>query len=240
MSKDDAAPLEQEVLEAEAVEREAFEARFPPAVFTGIAKALKVRPGPENLARLRGWLLRDFYAYLNVGAPDKGPTREEQIRRLEKLREAATNLHSSITKFEDVWPLNLIGPDGPFATDDVTDRFTATLQVLADTAVGEIEKLRSRQSRRGRPPKNEPFRQLTPTLIRIYQLIRKEPAERPYQLPDSGGIYNSKGSFYPFAVAVWRCLQDNLPSDSLAVIPSTEVGLAEELKKHWPEDRPKR
>ena len=114
------------------------------------------------------------------------------------------------------------------------------MQLLADRAATLIENIASKKSRRGRPIKNAPFRELTPRLIRKYERLTEESAERPYQLPDSGGIYNSKGSFYPFAVAVWRCLQDNLPPDSLAVIPATEAGLAEELKKHWPKDRPKR
>jgi hypothetical protein len=236
--KGDAATLEQEVLEAEAADREAFEARFPAEAFTGIAEALKIRPKPENLSRLRGWLLPEFY-YLSIVVPCKEATREEKIRRLKQLREAATILHSSITMFEDVWPLNLLGPDGPFATDDIIDQFTATLQLLADTSGVEIEKLASSQSRRGRPPKNEPFRQLTPRLVRKYERLVKEPASCPNWLPDSG-IYGSTGSFYPFALAVWRCLQDHLPAEALAAIPSTEGGLAEELKKHWPKGRAKR
>jgi hypothetical protein len=238
MSEDDASAHEQQALEDLAVRQEAFEARFPAEAFKGIAKALKIRPAQEHLSRLRGWLLPEFY-YLYMGVPGKEPTREEQIRRLKKLREAATTLHSSITIIENVWPLNLIGPDGPFATDDITDQFTSTLQILADTAAGEIEKLASRKSRRGRPPKNEPFRQLIPRLVRKYERWTKEPADCPYWLPDSG-VYSSKGSFYRFALAVWRCLQDNLPDEALAAIPSTEGGLAEELRKHWPEKGPKR
>jgi hypothetical protein len=182
MTKDDTTALEQEALEELAAEREALEARFPPKAFTGIAKALEIRSTPENLARLRGWLLRDFYSYLCVGISDKEPTRKERIARLKQLREAATILHSSIANFEDVWPLNLIGPDGPFATDNVTNRFTETLRCLADTAASEIEKLRSRKSRRGRPPKNEPFRQFTPRLVRKYERLMKERAGCPYWL----------------------------------------------------------
>jgi hypothetical protein len=230
---EDTDSLEQEVLEQLAAQQEAFEARFPAEAFKGIAKALKIRPIPENLSRLRSRLLPEFY-YLYLDVQGKKPTREEQIRRLTQLREAATNLHSSITIFEDVWPLNLLGPDGPFATDDMTDQFTATLQLLAETAAGGIEKLASRKSRRGRPAKNAPFRQLTPRLIGMYERHTKQPAGRPYWLPDSG-VYGSKGSFYRFALAVWHCLRDNLPAEARAAIPSTEIGLAEELKKHWPE-----
>jgi hypothetical protein len=233
MSKDDAAPLEQEVLEAEAVEREAFEARFPPAVFTGIAKALKVRPTPENLSRLRHRLLPDFYFYLDTRHRYKEPTRKELIKLLNKLSNAASTLHSSVTSADYTFCLShaFDAPDEGAA--GVTDHFIATLESLAKTAAGLVEKPDFGKSSRGRPSTNEPFRQLTPTLVRIYERVRKEPADHPNWLPDSG-TYGGKGSFYPFALAVWHCLQDNLPVESLAAIPSTEGGLAQELIKNWP------
>ena len=121
----------------------------------------------------------------------------------------------------------------------MTDHFIVTLRLLADTAPGRIETIASEKSRRGRPAKNAPFRGLTPLLIRMYKFIREEPAECPYYLPDSG-VYGSKGSFYPFARAVWRCLRQKLPADARDAIPSTEPALAQELRKHWPQDRPKR
>jgi len=71
---EDADAREQEAAELLAAEQDAFEARFPPEAFTGIAKTLKVRPTPENLSRLRGWLLPDFY-YLYRVVPSKEPTR---------------------------------------------------------------------------------------------------------------------------------------------------------------------
>jgi hypothetical protein len=238
MSEDDAAALEQEVLEAEAAEREAFEARFPTAVFTGIAKALKVRPGPENLSRLRGRLLPEFY-YLHMTVLKKEPTREEQINQLRKVYEAASTLHSCLTAFNRIWlelnlPIDLFAPDEGLA-EGITDPFIATLQQLAEATASSAEKLASKGSRRGRPAKNFPFRQLTPDLVRIYEFVRKEPAEPPYWLPDSHG-YGGKGNFYPFALAIWHCLRDNLPDTALAAIPPTEFGLAEELRKHWPKD----
>ena len=49
---EDADAREQEAAELLAAEQDAFEARFPPEAFTGIAKTLKVRPTPENLSRL--------------------------------------------------------------------------------------------------------------------------------------------------------------------------------------------
>ena len=241
MSEDDATALEQAVEERLAAEREAFFAGFPPEVFREIATALKVRPTPENLSRLRGWLLPDFHFCLDVRHRYKEPTRKEQIKLLKKLSKAATTLHFAVINFD----INFCLPSALLAPEEgavgVTDHFIATLELLADTAAAEIEKPASRQSLRGRPPKNEPFRQLTPILIRTYERVRKEPAECPYYLPDSG-IYGSKGSFYSFALAVWRCLRDNLPTEALAAIPSPEGGhgLAQELIKHWPEDRLKR
>jgi hypothetical protein len=239
----DADSFEQEVLEAEAAEREAFEARFPPEAFTGIAKALKVRPTPENLSWLHGRLLPHFYHCLDTRHRLKEPTRKERINRIKKLREAAMSLQFSLTHFDGIWvmdwPLDVLAPEDDPDAPGVTDQFHATLQLLADRATTLIEGIASEKSRRGRPSKNEPFRQLTPTLVRIYELIRKEPAGRPYFLPDSG-IYGGKGDFHLFALAIWRCLQNNLPPDSRAGIPDTEGGLAEELKKHWPKDRPKR
>jgi hypothetical protein len=238
MSEDESTALEQKVEAQLAAEREAFEARFPAEAFTGIAKALKVRPKPENLSRLRDWLLPDFYHYLDVRHLLKAPTRKQEIDYLKKICEAATTLHSLLTSFHPlVEPLHWRARDE--GAVGVTDHFEATLQFLAATAAGDIEKLASEKPRRGRPSKNEPFRQLTPTLIRTYESIRKEPAESPYHLPDSR-IYDSKGSFHSFALAVWHCLKDNLPREARAVMPSNEGGLGEELKKHWPKDRLKR
>ena len=119
-----------------------------------------------------------------------------------------------------------------------TDQFVAALKLLADTAADEIKQLASRKSRRGRPAKNAPFRELIPILVRKYERFMKEPAGCPYWLPDSS-IYGGKGDFHLFAVAVWRCLQDSLPSEAFAVIPSSEGALAQELQKHWPKTGPK-
>jgi hypothetical protein len=239
MSEDDATALEQAVEEQLAAEREAFFAGFPPEAFRGIATALKVRPTPENLSRLRGWLLPDFHFCLDVRHRYKEPTREEQIKLLQKLAKAASSLHSTVTNFDINFclPLALLAPDeGGLG---VTDHFVATLQLLANTAANEVEKPASRRSGRGRPRKNEPFRQLTPRLIRKYERLTNEPAGRPNWLPDDGR-HGRKGSFYPFAVAVWFCLRKNLPAEALAAIPSTEIGLGEELKKHWPKNGPSR
>jgi len=238
MSEDDATALEQEAEAQLAAEREAFEARFPPEAFTGIAKALKVRPTPENLAWLRDELLPDFYSLYFSRNQVKRPTRKEEIDLWKKIHKAASDLHSAVTIFNiNCLPLDLFAPAEGAA--GVTDHFIATLRLLADSAPGQIETIASEKSRRGRPAKNAPFRGLTPLLIRMYKFIREEPAECPYYLPDSG-VYSGKGSFYPFARAVWCCLRQKLPADARDAIPSTEPALAQELRKHWPQDRPKR
>jgi hypothetical protein len=232
---EDTDSLEQEVLEQLAAEREAFEAHFPPEAFTGIAKALKLRPTPENLSRLRDRLLPDFYFCLDTRHRYKEPTRKELIKLLNKLSNAASTLHSAVTSAHYIVCLSHAFDTRDEGAVGVTDHFIATLECLAKTAAGLVEKPDFGKSRRGRPSTNEPFRQLTPALIRINEGLMKEPAGHPNWLPDSG-TYGRKGSFYPFALAVWHCLQGNLPAESLAAIPSTETGLAEELKQHWPED----
>jgi hypothetical protein len=195
-----------------------------------------VRPTPENLSRLRRWLLPEFY-HLHLTVLNKQPTRKERLDQLKKVCEAASTLHSSLTRLNNVWldlPWDLMAP-AEGAVEGITDPFIATLQRLTDAAASRMEELALKKSPTGRPAKNVPFRQLTPRLIRIYEGLMKEPAGHPNWLPDSG-MYGRKGSFYPFALAIWRCLRDNLPAEALVAIPSTEGGLAEELKKHWPED----
>jgi hypothetical protein len=233
MSEDDATAHKQEVEEQLAAEREDFEARFPPEAFTEVAKALKVRPTPENLSRLRDRLLPGFYFCLDTRHRYKEPTRKELIKLLNKLSNAASTLHSVVTSAH----YNVCLSQAFDAPDEgavgVTDHFIATLESLAKTAAGLVEKPDFGKSRRGRPSTNEPFRELTPTLVRIYQFIRKEPAYCPYYLPDSR-IYGGKGNFHRFALAVWCCLQGSLPPEARDAIPSSEGGVAEELKKHWP------
>ena len=233
MSEDDATTLEQAVEKQLAEEREKFFEGFPPEAFTGIAKALMLRPTPENLSRLRDRLLPDFYFCLDTRHRYKEPTRKELIKLLNKLSNAASTLHSAVTSAHYIVCLSQAFDAPGEGAVGVTDHFVATLESLPKTAAGLVEKPDFGKSRRGRPSTNEPFRQLTPTLVRIYERVRKEPADHPNWLPDSG-TYGGKGSFYPFALAVWHCLQDNLPVESLAAIPSTEGGLAQELIKNWP------
>jgi hypothetical protein len=231
---EDADAREQEVLETEAADREAFEARFPPEAFTGIAKALKARPTPENLSWLRERFLPEFY-YIFEGVSHKQPTRQERISRLNKVQHAASILHWALTSSDGVWlDLMLFTRPGESFTAN-GQQFAADARRLADIATNIVEELSSRQSHRGRPSKNAPFRELTPSLVRIYKFIRKEPASSPYWLPDSR-VYGGKGLFFPFAVAVWRCLRENLPPKARHTIPSSKDALAQELRKYWRED----
>ena len=156
---------------------------------------------------MRGWLLPEFY-YLFKVVPSKEPTRQERIRRLKKLREAATTLHALLTSFDALWwdlPLGLLDPNDLDASgvDEDLDasaggrtRFVASLKLLADTAAGRIEELTAEQARKGRPAKNAPFRELTPRLVRQYERFTKQPAGPPNWIPNSG-IWRGKGSFYP-------------------------------------------
>ena len=238
MSEDESTALEQEAEAQLAAEREAFEARFPPEAFMGIANALKIRPTPEHLAWLRGRLLSHFYFCLDVRHRYREPTRDELITLLKKLSNAASTLHSAVSSADYTFCLSWAFDAPDEGAVGVTDHFIATLELLAKPAAGLIEKLASRKSRRGRPPKNEPFRNITPILVRTYEVVRKESAECPYYLPDSRD-YGGKGDFHRFALAVWCCLQENLPAEAREGLPDTKGGLAEELKNHWPEDRPK-
>ncbi len=127
-------------------------------------------------------------------------------------------------------PINLFGADDePHA---VSDAFKATLVGVAEAASEAADRLASARLPRGRPRKNDPFRELVIHLIRKYERLTHEPAGCPYWLPDSG-IYGGKGRFWKFACAVWRCLYHHGP-ELRPVLPDTEEALGQELRKHWP------
>jgi hypothetical protein len=92
MSEDDATALEQEAEAQLAADREAFEARFPPKDFLGVARALRIRD-PAVFARLVRFLRDDFYRF-HRDCQSKWPSRGAEIERLRKLREAASLLAS--------------------------------------------------------------------------------------------------------------------------------------------------
>lgn len=210
--------------EAAIREQIAFYARFPLEAFEPIAHALGKSVRPQSLEAARDWLLPCFdFAFGGRGkSRGKKRTRDDQIKTLVKLRDAATTLLKS-----GLWrhlPLDVV--------EAASDRqFKATLERLADAAQAQIDML-SRPGRSGRPAKNAAFRELAQDLVRIYEHIAQKKAGKPYWLPDSR-TYG--GHFYRFAVAIWRCLHDCLP-EVRGYLPETEGALAEELRNRWPKE----
>jgi len=65
-------------LQAEAAEREVFEARFPPETFSQIAEAMGLPAEPEILSGLRRSLLETFYYFYAISSGESS-SREERI-----------------------------------------------------------------------------------------------------------------------------------------------------------------
>ena len=223
MSEDTEA-LEQEALEALATDREAFEARFPPVVFIGVARALKIRE-PAIFARLVRSLRDDFYDfYMDCGSPlrSKRPSRDAAKKRLSELRDAA-NLIASTDLSIDLWmPLSPLG-------DAEEEQFVTTARRLASFWDEELTKLEAKPSAAGRRS-HVAFHELIIFLIRTYQQIAKKRAIRPNTRFGKPGYHSD---FYQFAIAAWRCLRDHYP-EAADLIPYNEGALAEALRKHWP------
>ena len=216
MSEDDATALEQAVEERLAAEREAFEARFPPKAFIGVARALKIRE-PAIFARLVLSLRDDFYDF-QLNCQSKWPSRDAEIRRLIELRDAANLLVSA-----DLWmPLN------PLAEAD-EEQFLATTKRLATFWGEELTKLEAAPSDVGRPSHNA-FHELIIGLIRTYQRVARKRATRPSTRFNKRGYH---GDFYQFAIAAWRSLRDHFP-ETADRIPYSKGALAEALRNHWP------
>jgi hypothetical protein len=211
--------LEQEVLEAEAVEREAFEARFPPKNFLPVARALKIRD-QAVFARLVQSLRNEFY-FFYMDCHSKWPSRGTEMERLRELREAANLLASA-----DLWL-----PSKPLGEDE-EEQFLATTKRLATFWDAELTKLEAAPSAAGRPSHDE-FHELIIGLIRTYQRISRKRATKPSTRFNKPGYHSD---FYQFAIAGWRCLRDHLP-EARHLIPSSERALAEALRKHWPKKR---
>ncbi|HKM71337.1 MAG TPA: hypothetical protein VJX94_15005 [Stellaceae bacterium] len=201
-------------------DRIAFEARFPLAAFEPIAKALRKSTGPRSLQALRGWLLPHFY-FLHLNCTGNEPTRDERIKGLIKLREAATTLISS-AGIGGIW-MELTGGVLKAAWDG---QFKATVQRLADEADEQIRKL-SKPDRGGRPSKDA-FRQLSSDLVRVYEGLKGEPARKPHWI--AGSVYG--GDFFEFAEAVWCCLRTHLP-DVQNELPGTASALGDGLRRNW-------
>ena len=202
----------------------ALEARFPLEALKPIACALGKSAVPRSLEALQGWLLPYFDLF--PSGTNKEPSRAERKKSLEELRDAATTLltFAGVRGFRWGLPWALI-----MATAD--GQFEATVQQLADEADAQIRHL-SGLGRTGRPAKNAAFRELTPELVHIYEHVAEKKAGKPYWLPDSRAY---GGEFHRFAVAVWRCLCNQLPEVRNA-LPKTEEALAQELQAHWPKE----
>jgi hypothetical protein len=213
---EDTDSLEQEVLEAEAADREKFEAKFPPKVFLGVAKTLNIRD-PAIFARLVRSLRADFYLF-HMDCQNKWPSRDTEMERLRELREAANLLASA-----DLWmPPNPLG-------EDEEEQLLATTKRLGTFWDEELTKLEAAPSAAGRPSHDE-FHELIIDLIRTYQRVAKKPAKKPNMRFNKPGYH---GHFYQFAIAAWRCIRDHLP-EVRHLIPSSEPALAEALRNHWP------
>jgi|SRR6516162_2101388 len=214
MSEDDTTALEQDVLEAEAAEREAFEARLPPRDFLGVAKALNIRD-PAIFARLVRSLRDDFYEF-HWNCRGKRPSRAAEMQRLRELRDAANLLASGDLGL----PLDLL---------DEEEQFVATAKRLATLWDGELRELEVGPSAAGRPS-HDAFRELIICLIRTYQRVAERPAKRPSSRRNKTGYF---GDFYQFAIASWHCLRERLP-ETRNLIPASEGALGEALRDHWP------
>ena len=220
MSEGDATDLEHEALEAEAAEREAFEARFPQRDFLGVARALKIRD-PAIFARLVRSLRDDFYVFY-MQCQTKWPSRGTEMDRLWELREAA-NLLASALASADLWmPLN------PLAEAD-EEKFLTIAKRLAGFWNEELTKLETEPSAVGRRS-HDAFHELIIGLIRTYQRVARKPAKKPNMRFNKPGYH---GDFYQFAFAAWCCLRDHFP-EAADRIPYSKDALAEALRKHWP------
>ena len=222
---EDTDSLEQELLEAEAADREAFEARFPPKDFLGVARALKIRD-PATFARLVRLLRDDFYGF-HANCQSKWPSRGAEMERLRKLRDAATLLASP-----GVWmPLNPLEIDMAFDPFEEVEeeQFLAIAKRLATYSEERLAKLEASPSAAGRRS-HDAFHELMVGLIYTYQRITRKQARKPSTRFNKPGYY---GDFYQFALAAWHCLRDYLP-EARNRMPRSEPALAEALRDHWP------
>ena len=216
MSEGDATDLEHEALEAEAAERDAFEARFPPVAFMHVARTLKIRD-PAIFAQLVQFLRDDFYGFY-MDCQNKRPSHDAELKRLRELRDAA-----NLVATNDPWwmPLSPLG-------EAEQEQFVTTARRLATFWDEELMK-REVLSSVGRPS-HEAFHELIIYLIWTYQRVARKPAKKPSTRRNKSGYY---GEFYQFAIAAWRCILERLP-ETRHLIPISEGALGEALRDHWP------
>jgi hypothetical protein len=203
-------------------EMSAFEARFRLEAFAGVAEALGLGSELETLSWLRRLFLPEFRFFVE-SCPAENLPREERIARLEKLRDAASAVQSSL------------GPGGArtllprryFSPEVVSDQFRATLRALAGAADTQIQRLHSSRGRGGRPRKDA-FWELSADLVGVYETLTGKKAKEPQW--KGGSKYG--GDFYEFVVAVEHCLRTCLPEvrDDL---PVTSSALGDGLRRHW-------
>jgi hypothetical protein len=208
-------------------EKEAFEARFPPEGFAGVAEALGWHPDQETLAAIRTRLLPGFYFFF-VSTEGTVPSRDDRVKRLSEVRDAAAALLSLVRRYGgliDFWSvLDLAAWD---------EKSRTTVERLIEGADAEIRKLLSSRGRGGRPPKDQ-FRQLAADLVRAYERLTNSEATKPEW---SGGS-KFDGKFYEFAVAAERCFRVKVSErEVLKELPATSAALGDGLRKHWPSIR---
>jgi hypothetical protein len=202
-------------LQEEIAELEAFEAQFKAADFAGVAEALRLAPEPETLSCLRRWLLPEFRFFIAC-CPGVQLSRDERIRRLQTLHDAATTLLSSI------------GPGGAWSLlsrkfldpDLLSDRFSATVRSLADEATAQIRRLRASRDQAGRP-RLEAFRQFGEDLIRVYRTIGEKTS-----------VASDWDDFYRFARAACRCLERSMPA-VVTDFPTSSRAMRDHLREVW-------
>jgi hypothetical protein len=204
-------------LQAEAAEREVFEARFPPETFSQIAEAMGLPAEPEILSGLRRSLLETFYYFYAISSGESS-SREERISGLTELRDAARSF-----RYSGAWIT--VGSLGKAENEPMYDeKFRATVRSLAAKAEKKIVELKSRRDQPGRPRK-EDFWELMPDLVRIYEGWTGKEAKKP------PGIRGRKfGGFRSFVVAVNNCLLANL-TEVADKLPSGPSAVRSELRK---------
>jgi hypothetical protein len=201
---------------------EAFEARFPPKAFAGVARALGLPRDPRELSSLRCSLIEPFrFFYEGCG---EEPTRAERVAGLCKLRDAARILLRLDPVDGDAWA----GLTRQTYRASWDAQFRATLQRVAKEADEGLQRHRGRPGR----PRKDAFRQLCADLIRVYEHFTGQEADRPNWL--GGDKY--RGAFYEFAVAVEQCLRAGFSEgkrEVLKQLPVSVGAVGDGLWKHW-------
>jgi hypothetical protein len=208
---------------AEMVEREAFEARFPPEKFARIAIAIELPPEPDVLASLRRSLLYPFYFFSVIGSGES-LSRQERIEGVTELRDAARGLLRSLRHDLELVTVGTITDDPIF-----DPQFRATVRSIAIRADAQIDKLRSERGQPGRPRKD--FWEILPDLAREYKRWTGEDPKKPRWV--GGSEY--AGKFYDFVVAVVECLRSNLAEPKgVSNLPDNPSAVGDGVRKRWP------